>query len=175
VIDRGLVGQAALTLELVRSAFSLHLQTREEPGSLAVTEAQRAGCVIVGSPVGCFPEYVADGEEGFLIPGDPRSAEVQAGAARKVLEVARDPETLTRVRRAALWASKSSDLLARVWVADWERRLGRGQGKTSAESCPACGGGTILLADGLHCLACGTFTRGPRPSSEPEPPRAGRG
>jgi len=175
VIDRGLVGQAALTLELIRSAFSLHLQTREEPGSLAISEAQRAGCVIVGSPVGCFPEYVADGEEGFLIPGDPRSAEVQAGAARKVLEVARDPETLTRVRRTALSAAKSSDLLGRVWVADWERRLGRSQGKAAAESCPACGGDTVLLADGLHCLACGTFTRGPRPSTEPEPPRAGRG
>jgi glycosyltransferase involved in cell wall biosynthesis len=170
-----MVGQAALALELIRSAFSLHLQTREEPGSLAIAEAQRAGCVIVGSPVGCFPEYVADGEEGFLIPGDPRSAEVQAGAARKVLEVSRDPETLTRVRRAALLAAKSSDLLARVWVADWERRLGRGRAEAAAQSCPACGGNTVLLADGLHCLACGTFARGPRPSAEPEPQRARRG
>jgi len=159
VIDHGLVGQGALALELIRSAFSIHLQTREEPGSLAITEAQRAGCVILASPVGCFPEYVADGEEGFLIPGDPLSPEVQARAARRVLEISRDPEALTRVRRAGLMSAKSTDLLARVWLADWERRMRGERGVTSPQACTECGGTMALLADGLHCLACGTFAR----------------
>jgi glycosyltransferase involved in cell wall biosynthesis len=162
VIDRGLVGQAALALELIRSAFSLHLQTREEPGSLAIVEAQRAGCVIVGSPVGCFPEYVRDGEEGFLVHGDPLSADVQAKAARLVLEVSRDPEMLTRVRRAALSAAMSCDLLARVWSADWDRRLGADLSDAAQPACPACGGATVLLADGLHCRECGTFAHASR-------------
>ena len=159
VIDHGLVGQGALALELIRSAFSIHLQTREEPGSLAITEAQRAGCVILASPVGCFPEYVADGEEGFLIPGDPLSPEVQARAARRVLEISRDPVVLTRVRRAGLMSAKSTDLLARVWLADWERRMRGERGVTSPQACTECGGTMALLADGLHCLACGTFAR----------------
>jgi len=175
VIDHGLVGQAALALELIRSAFSLQLQTRQEPGSLAISEAQRAGCVIVGSPVGCFPEYITDGLEGFLIPGDPRSPEVQARAARRVLEVSRDPGAMTRVRRAALMSAKSTDLLARVWVADWERRLGGERGETSPQACTECGGAMALLADGMHCLACGTFARLRQPVSEDEDTAASHG
>jgi glycosyltransferase involved in cell wall biosynthesis len=69
VIDHGLVGQAALALELIRSAFSLHLQTREEPGSLAISEAQRRLCDR-RQPRRLLPEYITDGLEGFLIPGD---------------------------------------------------------------------------------------------------------
>jgi glycosyltransferase involved in cell wall biosynthesis len=159
VVDHGLVGQATLAVHLLRSAFSLHLQSREEPGSLAIVEAQRAGCVIVGSPVGCFPEYVADGEDGFLIEGDPKSGKVQDRAASRILELSHDPERLTRVRRAASASAMSTDLLARVWVADWEHRMKGAAGDLSPQACVECSGPTMLLLDGAHCLACGTFAR----------------
>src|SRR3990172_1692884 len=51
----GLTGQAEVVAELLQAGFSLQMQAREEPGALAIMEAFRAGCVIVASPVGCYP------------------------------------------------------------------------------------------------------------------------
>ncbi len=160
VIDRGLVGQEGLAAELLASGISLHLQNREEPGSLAIGEAQRAGCIVVASPVGCFPEYIADGIDGFLIPGDPSEHEIQARAAHRIRQLLAAPGEMEKVRRQARAAAFDTDTLARVWTADWDRRLG--QGKRTAESpCAACGGPAAVLPDGAHCGLCGFFSRAP--------------
>ena len=58
-----------------------------QPRVVAVTEdddivdALRAGCILIGSPVGCYPEMVRDGQDGFLIPGDAGDEETQQRAA----------------------------------------------------------------------------------------------
>jgi len=158
VIDRGLLGQAALASVLLSASFSLHLQRREEPGSLAIAEAQRAGCVALASPVGCFPEYIADGVDGYLIPGDPDLTVVQSQAAARLLQLAAAPQALDDARRRAQTAPFDTDLLARVWTADWDRRLSRGRPPTESP-CTVCGASAVVLPDGAHCTVCGHFDR----------------
>jgi hypothetical protein len=72
-------------------------------------------------------------------------------------------------------SAKSTDLLARVWAADWGRRLGGERGETSPQACTECGGAMALLADGMHCLACGTYARLRQPVSEDEDTAASHG
>ncbi|OGO13767.1 MAG: hypothetical protein A2Y93_12535, partial [Chloroflexi bacterium RBG_13_68_17] len=99
LVDHGLVGQTRLAEELLRSAFSIHLQTRREPGALAIPDALRAGCVLLGSPVGCYPEVIRDGVNGFLVPGDADDDSTQARAAERVLTLAANPPMMDSIRR----------------------------------------------------------------------------
>lgn len=152
----GLVGQQRLIHGLLRSAFSIQLQNREEPGALAIVEALRAGCVLVGSRVGCYPEYIKHGENGFLIAGDAEDIEVQQNTADQILKLSSDPETLRAVSEQASAALWSSMTMARVWTAHWDYLL---TGEIRERStCPQCEGVGLRLEDGLHCTGCGQYT-----------------
>jgi glycosyltransferase involved in cell wall biosynthesis len=72
-----------LVRDLLTCQFSLNLQSREEPGALAIVDALRAGCVLIGSPVGCYPEMVRDRRDGFLIPGHADEVKTQERAAAR--------------------------------------------------------------------------------------------
>ncbi|NIS81730.1 MAG: glycosyltransferase, partial [Anaerolineales bacterium] len=52
----GLIGQKVLAEELMKSSFSINLQSIEEGFGMLVTESMRAGCVVVASSVGAYPE-----------------------------------------------------------------------------------------------------------------------
>ena len=70
----GLLGQDRLWDEYLKSSFAMHLQARPEPFGLSLVEAMAAGCIVVASPVGSFPELVRHGETGLLVEGNPESA-----------------------------------------------------------------------------------------------------
>jgi glycosyltransferase involved in cell wall biosynthesis len=118
-IFHGTVGQETLVGGLLRAGFALQLQTRQEPGALAIPEAQACGCVIVGSPVGCYPELVHHDVDGFLIPGDPTTVEVQERAAELIASLANDPSRLDRVSMAAQASALGTRTAARSWECLW--------------------------------------------------------
>ena len=152
----GLVGQERLIQGLLRSSFSIQLQNREEPGALAIVEALRAGCVLLGSHVGCYPEYIKHGENGFLIAGNAETVQVHQNTADQILKLASDSEKLGTVREQASAALWSSMTMARVWTAHWDYLL-RGEIREHS-TCPRCEGFGLRLEDGLHCLECGRYT-----------------
>jgi glycosyltransferase involved in cell wall biosynthesis len=157
----GLLGQRELAGELLRCGFSFHLQARQEPGALAIPDAMRAGCVIIGSPVGCYPEYVESGHDGFLVPGDHTSEETRAAATATILGLVRNPdlsEVTRRNARAVIW---DSDTMARVWTAHWAWLLEGSREPVDAAPgpCPRCGGESLTLEDGHHCTRCSFYRR----------------
>jgi glycosyltransferase involved in cell wall biosynthesis len=166
VIDHGLVGQRKLARQLEACSFSLNLQTRLEPFGMVVTEAMRAGCVVIASPVGAYPELIRHGHDGFLVEGDPREIETQDRAAQLIASLAEAPQTLRQLRAAAAMRPLTWEQVAQAWEGHWDWLLaGRPPPGQSASPCPECGGAPLLLADGLHCPACGRYQLTPAPGS----------
>ncbi len=116
----GMVGQSILVKGLRRATFSLQLQTIEDAGALAIPEAQSAGCVLLASPVGCYPEQIEDGRNGFLVEGDPLSPKTQESAAHIVLRLGEDRERAASVGRAARASALSVQVAAHSWSQLWE-------------------------------------------------------
>jgi len=155
VDNRGLVGQSELIREIRQSTYSIHLQTLAESGSLAIFEAMRGGCVLLASPVGCFPEYISHKRTGFLIEGDPNASSVIRCTADVIKGLTKNPEALSRIRiesQAIVWGS---DIMAMVWMRHWRWWL---EGKpTPSTRCTVCEGAGLVLEDGFHCCNCGMY------------------
>jgi len=155
----GLVGQAEIVGELVQAGFSLQMQAREEPGALAIMEALRAGCVIVASPVGCYPEMIDDGKNGLMIQGNHTDSAVREQAARRILDLVNDPPAMQAIRREGMAAPWSLDRMAEAWTWhwDWLLRTPTDRARTSIDACQRCGGDRLVLADGAHCMKCSLY------------------
>jgi len=69
LVDHGLIGQKMLIPLLQKMSFSLNLQAIQEGFGLAVCESMKAGCVVLASRVGAYPEVIRQGNNGFLISG----------------------------------------------------------------------------------------------------------
>jgi glycosyltransferase involved in cell wall biosynthesis len=149
---KGLIPQADVTRLLQSSTFSLVLQSRPEPFGMVVTESQRAGCIVVASPVGALPELVQDGLNGFIIRGDHQADATRQGAVGTILELASQPDKLRRMQDNARTVPWSTDLIARAWIEHWRARLDNWD--PPHIPCPACGASGWRLADGVHCLNC---------------------
>lgn len=119
VAYHGLTGQWALAKAMLGSGFSLQMQTRQEPGALAIPEAQQAGCIIVASPVGVYQELVIDQETGVIISGDPFDPRTRISTANRVSKLVADPGAMKRIRLKAAEEARSSDEAA----LDWERHF----------------------------------------------------
>jgi len=157
----GVIGQCQLARELQKSSFSLNLQNREEPFGIAVIEAMRAGCVVLASPVGAYPEIITNGRDGLLIPGDPCEEEARRIAVELILRLVRNPEYVSYLRRNASQAPLNWDQVARTWEGHWEWYI---SGKSitvmaGLGRCNECHGTWLTLADGLHCAQCGNHQR----------------
>lgn len=167
VIYHGLIGQRRLARELTACGFSLNLQARQEPFGLAVVEAMRAGCIVLASPVGAYPEIIRHGYDGFLIPGSHADLATQRRAADLILALIEQPDYADYIRRNAMAAPLDWDEVARAWEGHWNWALGRraaGDGAASGlGACRFCGGDQLPLADGLHCTRCGRYARSMTP------------
>ena len=65
----------------------IHLQAAEEAFGIALAEAMAAGCIVLASRVGAYPELIRNGYDGFLIDGNHSSSETLANAARLILNL----------------------------------------------------------------------------------------
>ena len=158
----GLINQQALAAQYKRSAFLLQLQTRREPFGIIVVEAMAAGCLVLASPVGAFPELIQHGENGFLVDGDPSHSETLDRAAELIRDVCQKPALLRQIRRRALATPFNWDTLAQVWESHLHWLMDpKGSQNLEADwaRCLECGAVTLSLADGYHCTGCGYFAR----------------
>lgn len=159
---RGLINQRRLSAEYKRSGFLVQLQTRPEPFGIVVVEAMAAGCLVVASPVGAFPELIHHGENGFLVSGDPASPETQERAAELIRDVSQNPALMNRIRQRALTTPFDWAALAAVWEAhlNWLMdRKGTHNSEADWARCLECGSTCLALPDGYHCTACGYYDR----------------
>ncbi len=165
VVYGGMIGQRRLARELFSSTFSICLQDRPEPFGMVVTESMRAGCVVLASAVGAYPELIRHGENGFIIGGDHRQPEVRSRAAALVKGLAEAPDVSTYIRSSASTVRWDTDTMVRGWIGHWasvvagshpEHRQDRGCSRGFV-SCGFCGGRVVSLADGHHCLECARY------------------
>lgn len=152
----GLLPQSELVRILQSSTFSLVMQSRPEPFGMIVTESQRAGCVVLASPVGALTELIQDGVNGMTIQGNHQEDATRQQAAQVIMDLIADQERLNAIQQAARAVPWSAGLIARAWIQHWEALL---DGKNPSETeCPSCGSSAWLLTDGVHCLNCRTYT-----------------
>jgi glycosyltransferase involved in cell wall biosynthesis len=85
--------------------------TWPEPFGLVGPEAGLRGLPAAAFAVGGIPEWLSDGVNGHLAPGDPPTA---AGLARAIVECVRDPAELARLRSGARERSMRFNLGAHV-------------------------------------------------------------
>jgi glycosyltransferase involved in cell wall biosynthesis len=111
---RGSLSKSALAGELRAASLMAYSCHFKETFCTAVAEAQAAGLPVVTSGLAALTERVADGLDGFLIPGKPgQSPGYEAAFVGAVLRLLREDDLWTRMGAAA--AEKARRLY------DWER------------------------------------------------------
>ncbi len=160
MVYHGLVGQERLTASLFSSGFSLNLQNRREPFPNVALEAMRAGCIVVASPQGAYPELVRHGWNGFLISGPAEDPQVHAQAAELIRMLVAQPVLLESLRRNAQRVPWIGSRIARTWETHWDRMLGAAGSPAEPVRplpCPACTGPLMLYPDGYRCHRCSRY------------------
>jgi glycosyltransferase involved in cell wall biosynthesis len=123
IIDHGLVDQSTLIRRLHEASISFHLQSRQEPFGLSALEAMRAGCIVLASYVGAFPEFIHHGKNGFLVEGDSADPTTHKAAAELILRMSKEPEYIVDMRREAKSIPWSSNRIATLWESHWHITL----------------------------------------------------
>ena len=160
LVYHGMVGQRALAREIQRYGFCLNLQDRQEPFGMVLIEAMRAGCVVLASPVGAFPELIHHGYNGFLVEGIPSSPATHREATRVIFSLMKNPSYRDFIRRKAMVTPLAWRIVAEAWDGHWTWALSEDRvvgNPFALAPCPSCGGMFLPLADGLHCVGCGHY------------------
>ena len=160
----GLVGQQELALKMMGCGFSLNLQARQEPFGVVVAESMRAGCIVLASPVGAYPEILSDGFSGFFVAGDHTAPSTHEFAAGLIQRLVQNPDYLKFIRRNAAHSPLNWDVVAQTWVGHWNWLNSRNQSNAAKslqtiQGCGVCNGEWLMLADGLHCINCGQYRK----------------
>jgi glycosyltransferase involved in cell wall biosynthesis len=156
LVDYGLIGQKKLIPLLQGMGFSLNLQAIEEGFGLAVCESMKAGCIVLASRVGAFPEVIQQGYNGFLIDGLHTDLQTHQKAVKLILQLIDQPEYFEYVRKNASQTPFSWQTIAQSWQGHWDWHLNH-QPTDSMGVCSKCKGALIALADGFHCVECGHY------------------
>ena len=155
----GLVGQPDLAQKMRSCGFNLSLQAREEPFGMVVTESMCAGCIVLASPVGAYPEIISDGYDGFLVPGIYSDHKTLTAAAGMIMDLVKSSNTMEIIRRNARAAPLGWNTVAKTWEGHWDYLFQNNLYRQSLQTCSECAGEWISLADGLHCPVCGRYQR----------------
>lgn len=161
MVWHGLVGQDALADALREAGFSINLQGLADGFGISMAEAMGAGCLVVASAIGAYPELIRQGYDGFLVTGPHDAPETLRRAARLILDLTAAPGLAATLRRNAETSPLPWSVVARAWMGQWRRALTENGGRVWGPpwTCPECGGALYPLADGYHCGICGWFTR----------------
>lgn len=157
----GMIGQRELARQLRSCSFNLNLQSREEPFGMVVIEAMKAGCVVLATSVGAYPEIITHGHNGFILEGEPTTENIQHKACNLILELLNQPDFLQSIRQNAIRTPLDWKTVAKTWEGHWDCALSKGISSSDEiiGSCTRCGGKGILLADGYHCTNCGHYQK----------------
>jgi hypothetical protein len=129
---------------------------------MVITESMRAGCIVLASPVGAYPELIQNGCNGFIVQGDHNAQSTRENAAQLILELVHHPDYADYIRRNEIASPLSWETIARTMEGHWEWALDQnriGSNPNPIGSCPDCGSSVLPLADGIHCLGCGHYNR----------------
>jgi glycosyltransferase involved in cell wall biosynthesis len=107
----GWLDSSQLDQFMLNSGLLVVPSTWPEPFGLVGVEAGSHGLPAAAFAVGGIPEWLNDGVNGRLAPGDPPTA---AGLARAIVECVGDPAEHTRLRRGALEMASRFDLNAHI-------------------------------------------------------------
>jgi glycosyltransferase involved in cell wall biosynthesis len=107
----GWLDSSQLDQFMLNSGLLVVPSTWPEPFGLVGVEAGSHGLPAAAFAVGGIPEWLNDGVNGRLAPGDPPTA---AGLARAIVECVGDPAEHTRLRRGALEMASRFDLNAHL-------------------------------------------------------------
>jgi glycosyltransferase involved in cell wall biosynthesis len=108
---RGWLNSASVDQLMRDSDLLVVPSTWPEPFGLVGPEAGLRDLPAAAFAVGGIPEWLSDGINGHLAPGDPPSA---AGLARAIIQCVRDPAELARLRNGARELSNRFNLDAHV-------------------------------------------------------------
>jgi glycosyltransferase involved in cell wall biosynthesis len=164
LVNHGLVGQEMLSRHIRQISFSLNLQSREEPFGMVVTESMQAGCIVLASPVGAYPEIIQNGQNGFLIPGCHSEEKTRIETAQLILELVQHPGYMKYIRQNAINSPLNWTTIADVWQSHWDWILEKNETLEDSipgwvNRCGLCNTKTLWFADGLHCPACGYYQK----------------
>ena len=111
----------ALSHHLLRASLFAYPSLAEhgETFGLAPLEAMSHGCPALVSDLGCFRDFVTDGEDGYVF--DHRAAEPAAALAQKLTTLLADPTALARAGEAALRKTEGYSLarIAQIYLDDF--------------------------------------------------------
>ena len=156
----GLIGQRSLAHEMQKYSYALNIQDREEPFGIGLIEAMRAGCIVLASSVGAFPEIIHHGYNGFLVKGKSSDETTHQAASRIILGLTGNENDKHFIRRNALARPHNWKIVAEAWKGHWDWALSDSQLSMVTHDlgvCQSCGANWLPLADGLHCTGCGRY------------------
>ena len=125
-------------------------------------EAMRAGCIILASPLGAYPELVEHDHNGFLIQGNSQLATTHEEAAKLIPAVINSTNKLQTIRDNATHTHLDWLTIADAWTEhfDWALRDRPSHSESKGGlRCSNCEGEYLTLSDGHHCNTCGQSER----------------
>jgi ribosomal protein L37E len=127
-----------------------------------MVESMAAGCIVLASPVGAFPEIVRHGWNGFLVAGAHTDPSTWAQAADLVLRLTRNAAWTNYLRHNARQGPFDWDVIAQAWEGYWMWALEGMQADGQHDlgglpECSECGHRSLALRDGYHCTGCGFY------------------
>ncbi|MGD8457422.1 MAG: glycosyltransferase family 4 protein [Anaerolineales bacterium] len=157
----GIIGQRDLAQQTQSCGFCLNLQSREEPFGMVVIEAMKAGCIVLVTPVGAFPEIITHGYNAFIIEENTTNQNTIQKTCSLILELLDQPDYLESIRQNAIQTPLDWKTVAKTWEGHWDWVLSKGLSNNPeiVNICTLCGGKSILLADGYHCTFCGRYQK----------------
>lgn len=156
----GTVSQKQLPKELLTCNFALHLQSIPEAFGITLVEAKYAGCIVLASPVGAYPELIQDERNGVIVRGDFNAPETWAVVADKIFALMSDEKKLNQIRQSARIGILDWLDVAQTCEEHWDCVLDTNTATNFNNSmlCPECKSETSLrLHDGYHCSSCGNY------------------
>lgn len=126
VYMRGSLPKAALAAEMANARLMVYPSTWQETSCIAAIEAQASGTPVITSTLAALSETVHDGISGYIIPGDPRTAEFGRRFIEAVVTLMNDDKAWQRLSRGARHRSEllyDWGVIAKDWLAEVKRLI----------------------------------------------------
>lgn len=121
---RGSLPKASLAKELSIAKVMLYPCTFYETSCIAAIEAQASGTPIVTSTLAALSETVINDVSGYLIPGDPYTAEFGHRFITTVVNLVKDEETWQRLSHGARYRAEllyDWNIIVKGWLEEFSR------------------------------------------------------
>ncbi|TVM00013.1 MAG: hypothetical protein CV087_15950 [Candidatus Brocadia sp. WS118] len=119
VYMRGSLPKEILAKDLSVARLMLYPCTFYETSCIAAIEAQASGTPVVASTLAALSETVIDGVSGYLIPGDPHTAEFEHRFIETVVTLVKNEETWQRLSHGARQRTEllyDWNIIAKDWL-----------------------------------------------------------